>query len=88
MQLLTNKWALITGSSRGIGQQIAIGLAKRQCNIFIHGRQESSLQETRELLSGSDVKVHSVWGDLANPDGVQALIKAVNSGPETRGHPL
>jgi 3-oxoacyl-[acyl-carrier protein] reductase len=81
MQLLTNKWALVTGSSRGIGQQIALGLAKRQCNVVIHGRHESNLKETHELLSGLDVQVHPVWGDLADPDGVQAVIEGVKAGP-------
>jgi short-subunit dehydrogenase len=35
MKQLENKWALITGSSRGIGQQIAIGLAQLKCNIIV-----------------------------------------------------
>jgi short-subunit dehydrogenase len=38
MKLLENKWALITGSSRGIGQQIALGLAERKRNISVHAR--------------------------------------------------
>ena len=37
MRRLENKWALVTGSSRGIGQQIAWGLAERGCNVIVHG---------------------------------------------------
>jgi NAD(P)-dependent dehydrogenase (short-subunit alcohol dehydrogenase family) len=81
MQLLTNKWALITGSSRGIGQQIALGLAKRECNIIIHGRQKSSLTKTHSLLAKQNVQLHAVWGDLSNPSGVQAIINSVETGP-------
>jgi NAD(P)-dependent dehydrogenase (short-subunit alcohol dehydrogenase family) len=78
---LTNKWALITGSSRGIGQQIALGLAQRECNLVVHGRQESSLTKTRSLLAEQDVQVHAVWGDLSDPTGVQDIIKGVEAGP-------
>lgn len=81
MQLLTDKWALVTGSSRGIGQQIALGLAKRHCNVIVHGRQENNLKETRQLLSELNVQVHAVWGDLANPSGVQAVIEGVYTSP-------
>jgi NAD(P)-dependent dehydrogenase (short-subunit alcohol dehydrogenase family) len=81
MQLLTNKWALVTGSSRGIGQQIALGLAKQQCNVIIHGRRESNLKDTHKLLSDLKVQVHATWGDLADPAGVQAVIEGVKAGP-------
>jgi len=81
MQLLTNKWALITGSSRGIGQQIALGLAQRECNIILHGRQESNLTKTRSFLADHDVQVRAVWGDLNDPAGVQAIIEGVEAGP-------
>jgi len=81
MQLLTNKWAFITGSSRGIGQQIALGLAQRECNIILHGRQESNLAKTRSFLADHDVEVHAVWGDLKDPAGVQAIIEGIEAGP-------
>lgn len=81
MQLLTNKWALVTGSSRGIGQQIALGLARRQCNLIIHGRQASSLAETQQLLADYDVQVRTAWGDLGDPAGVQAVIESVQTNP-------
>jgi NAD(P)-dependent dehydrogenase (short-subunit alcohol dehydrogenase family) len=81
MQLLKNKWALITGSSRGIGQQIALGLAQRECNVIIHGRRESSLTETRSMLAEKDVQVQAVWGDLSDPAGVQAVIKGIEDSP-------
>lgn len=40
-----NKTAFITGSSRGIGQQVALGLAKLGCNIVVHGRSEQHCAE-------------------------------------------
>jgi short-subunit dehydrogenase len=38
INLLENKWAFVTGTSRSIGQQIAIGFAQRKCNVIVHAR--------------------------------------------------
>jgi NAD(P)-dependent dehydrogenase (short-subunit alcohol dehydrogenase family) len=81
MQLLAEKWALVTGSSRGIGQQIALGLAQRQCNVIAHGRDPQHLQETLVLLGSSNVQVHAVAGELPTVDGVQSIIDGVRQGP-------
>jgi len=81
MKLLENKWALITGSSRGIGQQIALGLAQRKCNIMVHGRSESNTAETLRLLKAYNVQTHVVTGNLDSNENAEALIKAVKAGP-------
>ncbi len=81
MQLLEHKWALVTGSSRGVGQQIVRGLAQRKCNVIVHGRDMEHLQNTLNLLEPLGVEVHAVAGDLATAAGVQALIDGVRQGP-------
>jgi len=81
MKNLEKKWALVTGSSRGIGQQIALGLARRNCNVIVHGRTLSNTEETIQLLKDLDVKVHSVSGDLATEAGITSVIEGVKSGP-------
>ena len=81
MKLLENKWALVTGSSRGIGQQIAIGLAQRKCNVIVHGRTEAHAAQTLQLLKPYGVKTHLVSGDLGTPEELQAVIRRVKEGP-------
>ncbi|MES2934478.1 MAG: SDR family oxidoreductase [Pseudomonadota bacterium] len=81
MSVIENKWALITGSSRGIGRQIAIGLAKRKCNVIVHGRELSHLAEVLQTLKQYGVKTHAVVGDLATAEGVASIIAGVNNGP-------
>jgi NAD(P)-dependent dehydrogenase (short-subunit alcohol dehydrogenase family) len=81
MRLLEGKWALVTGSSRGIGRQIARGLAERKCNLVVHGRKAANTDATVEMLSGSGVQVHRVSGDLSGSEGVQAVIDGVRAGP-------
>ena len=50
MGKLDGKWALVTGSSRGIGQQIALGLAREGCDVVVHGRRAENAQATIAAL--------------------------------------
>ncbi len=77
MNALMGKWALVTGSSRGIGQQIAVGLARERCNVILHARSSDHLRETGELLSECAVDTAVVAGDLGTDEGVQSVIRKV-----------
>jgi 3-oxoacyl-[acyl-carrier protein] reductase len=81
MKLLENKWAFVTGSSRGIGQQIALGLAQRKCNVIVHGRVKRNTAETLRRLKAYDVQTHVVAGNLDSIKSVEAIIRAVKEGP-------
>jgi NAD(P)-dependent dehydrogenase (short-subunit alcohol dehydrogenase family) len=81
MKLLEGKWALVTGSSRGIGQQIATGLAERKCNLVVHGRSPENTARTVELLKSHDIQVHIVSGEFSSREGIQSVIDGVRSGP-------
>lgn len=81
LKTLNGKWALITGSSRGIGQLIAQGLAERKCNVIVHGRKSENTSTTRKLLEKWGVSVHAVSGDLATRDGITSIIEGVMKGP-------
>lgn len=83
MKLLTDRWALVTGSSRGIGRLIAIGLAQRKCNVIVHGRQQANTAESMELLKGYDIQTHVVTGELESSHAIEALVRQVKDGPET-----
>ncbi|MFQ3214927.1 MAG: 3-oxoacyl-[acyl-carrier protein] reductase [Marivirga sp.] len=76
---IKGKNAFITGSSRGIGQQIAKGLAQKGCNIIVHGRTEENCAATLELLKGYNVKLYSVSGELSDEESVNGLIKQVQA---------
>ena len=80
MKLLENKWALVTGSSRGVGQQIALGLAQRKCNVIVHGRVESHTAETIKRLKACGVQTYAVAGDLESTQAVEAIICQVQTG--------
>lgn len=71
------KNAFITGSSRGVGQQIAMGLAKLGCNIIVHGRTKESCTKTLGLLENYKVNTYCVYGELSEEEKVRDLIKQV-----------
>ncbi|WP_019603706.1 SDR family NAD(P)-dependent oxidoreductase [Teredinibacter turnerae] len=75
---LKGKWALVTGSSRGIGQQIALGLAQLGCNLVVHGRTQENLTATLDMLADFDVAVHPVAGELDGEAPINAVIDQVN----------
>ena len=81
MKQLAGKWALVTGSSRGIGQQIAQGLAEHGCNIVVHARKLSNAEATLALVREKGVEAVAVEGDLASEEGVASVIRAVKAGP-------
>ena len=67
----TNKVAIITGSSRGIGKAIAMEFAKAGYNIVINARDEVELNKSKsDILSvtGNSIEVLSVPGDVSQED--------------------
>ena len=48
--ILEKKNCLITGATGGLGKQIAIELAKKNCNLFLTGRQNKKLEKLNEEL--------------------------------------
>lgn len=74
---IAGKWALVTGSTRGIGRQVALGLAKQGANVIVHGRTSEAAIETCSALADLPVKVEVVAGDLGSVEGVESVIEQV-----------
>ncbi|CAD5233002.1 unnamed protein product [Bursaphelenchus xylophilus] len=45
-----DKTVIVTGSSSGIGREIALEFAREGANVVIHGQREEKLKETTKLL--------------------------------------
>ena len=45
---IRGKWALVTGAARGVGRQIALGLAQRGCNLVLHSRERAHTPELEQ----------------------------------------
>ena len=94
---LAGKVALVTGSGQGIGQAVAIRLAKEGADVIVDDRViGESAQQTVDAIKALGRRVHAVAGDLANPaddrrviaEGVAAMgkidILVNNAGVEKR----
>ncbi|MGB3590081.1 MAG: SDR family oxidoreductase [Nonlabens sp.] len=71
--------ALVTGSSRGIGQQIAIGLASLGVQVILHARTIEHLQETKNLLEEINATYEVIEGDLSSNHGIKQCIQQLNN---------
>lgn len=71
---LKNKTALITGASSGMGQAIAIALAKEGCNIFFtYNSNKKGADKTANEIQKYSVNVTSVHVDLSLESDIVAL---------------
>ena len=80
MKKLEGKWALVTGSSRGIGRQVAIGLAEHGCNVVVHGRTAEHCADTLKEVADRGVECFAAPGELGTPAGEAAMMGAVRNG--------
>lgn len=71
---LDGKIALVTGSSKGIGEAIARGLAREGAIVIVHGRNKASTEEVAHDIISQGGRAYSVYGDLTNDDDVQRLV--------------
>lgn len=71
---LKGKVAIVTGTSRGIGRSIAMGLANEGCNLTICSRGEEALQEAAQAMRDKGVEVVAVAADVIREDGVKQIV--------------
>lgn len=71
---LTGKTAIVTGGSRGIGVEMAEGLAEAGANLMLCARREEWLNETVEEFRGRGFQVEGLTCDVANEADVQAVV--------------
>jgi 3-oxoacyl-[acyl-carrier protein] reductase len=73
---MSDRVALVTGASRGIGRATATRLAERGYDLVLHGhRAEGVAEVAAELSSKFGVAAHAVHGDIADPETSKALAR-------------
>jgi 3-oxoacyl-[acyl-carrier protein] reductase len=74
---LTDKVAIVTGSSRGLGLASAKALAAEGCLVCLCARTESTLAEAARdvaTVAGGGDRVLSVVADVSRQDGVDSVV--------------
>src|SRR5271167_4418812 len=78
---LSNKAAVVTGSTSGIGLGIAKALAANGANVLLNGFGDAASIERlrREIAMEANVEVDYDGADLSKPDLVQRMIETANA---------
>ena len=71
---LTGRTAIVTGGSRGIGVEMAEGLAEAGANLMLCARREEWLAETVEEFRAKGFTVEGKVCDVSQPGDVQAVV--------------
>ena len=74
---IRDRWALVTGASRGIGKEIATALSTLGCNLVLHSRSVEHTRSLAEELSANGVHVESLAADLSDPIQVAKLLSEI-----------
>lgn len=71
--------ALVTGSSRGIGFELARALAGAGAHVVLNARDEKSLQMAADRLAGEGASVSTSLFDVTDPAAVRAAVAAIEA---------
>ena len=73
---LAGQWALVTGSSSGIGRAIALELAAAGANVIVHGfRKHEAARQLTDTIRKMGKQSEFLLGDLAQPGSRQELVE-------------
>ena len=71
---LNGRVAIVTGGSRGLGEEMAEGLAEAGAALMICARREQWLTPTIARFAARGFRVEGLVADVANPADVQAVV--------------
>src|SRR5262245_48427624 len=77
MRRLSNRVALVTGSSRGIGAAIARAFAEEGARVAVHGRDTEALSAVRREIERSGGTAMQVRADVTNFDEIEAARRQI-----------
>ncbi|WPB89543.1 SDR family NAD(P)-dependent oxidoreductase [Streptomyces malaysiensis] len=70
-------WALVTGSTSGIGRATAVGLAQDGYSVIVTGRDRDRAAESRRSVESVGGRAIDLIADLGDPVSVRNLVEQV-----------
>ena len=74
---MSDRRALVTGSSAGIGFALAKGLSEAGAEVVLNGRDADELEQAAARLRAQWTTVHAVCFDVTSPDDVKSAIERI-----------
>ena len=74
-----NRWALITGASRGIGYLTAKFMASKGCNLVLHSRTMEHSERVAAEVREMGVKAYAVCAELSDLDAVKKMLADIDA---------
>lgn len=72
---LSGKIAIVTGGGRGLGEQIALGLAEAGADVVVCSRKKAACDETAEKIREMGRNTLSIACDVTRPDEVERVVE-------------
>lgn len=77
---LSNKIALVTGASRGIGRETSLLLARAGAKVIInYNRSQEKADEVKKEIEGAGHEADIFRADVSNPEDVKALFDFIRN---------
>ncbi len=71
---LNGRTAIVTGGGRGLGEQIAEGLAEAGANVVVCSRKEENCKEVSEKLNEKGIQSIALKCDITNPSDIENVV--------------
>ncbi|ODA16158.1 gluconate 5-dehydrogenase [Geobacillus thermoleovorans] len=72
---IEGKTAIVTGGGRGLGEQIAVGLAEAGANVVVCSRKVEACEQVKEKLEQLGVRSLALKCDVTNPEEVKHVVE-------------
>ncbi len=77
MCMLTNKTAIVTGGTRGIGLAIVKKYLEQGANVAVAGSRQETVEKALAELAEYSPRVMGIWPDLCDPESVAQAFHSV-----------
>jgi len=72
---LSGKVAIVTGASRGIGEQMAIGLAECGAKVVVSSRKQESVDLVAEKINNNGGSCIAIECNVGHTDQLKAMVE-------------